>query len=44
MTDSVFLGRPVLRACLINPATGPEDLGILLAEVRAAAASRRAGH
>ncbi len=44
VTDSMFLGRPVLRACLINPATGPEDLGILLAEVRAAAASRRAGH
>jgi glutamate/tyrosine decarboxylase-like PLP-dependent enzyme len=41
VTDSVFLGRPVLRACVINPLTGPADISVLLEEVRAASAPRR---
>ena len=41
VTDSVFRGRPVLRACLINPAAGAEDVGILLDAVREAVTARR---
>ena len=37
VTDSMFGGRPVLRACLINPATGEAELRLLLDEARAAA-------
>ncbi len=38
ITDSRFRGRPVLRACLINPAVGEAELRLLLDEARAAAA------
>ena len=38
VTDSVFGGRPVLRACLINPAVGEAELRLLLDEARTAAA------
>jgi glutamate/tyrosine decarboxylase-like PLP-dependent enzyme len=41
VTDSVFRGRPILRACLINPATGAEDVSLLLDQVREAASGRR---
>lgn len=41
VTDSTFRGRPILRACVINPASGAEDVRILLEEVRRSAASRR---
>ena len=37
VTDSVFRGRPVLRACLINPAVGEAELRLLLDEARSAA-------
>ena len=37
VTDSLFRGRPVLRACLINPAVGEAELRLLLDEARAAA-------
>jgi glutamate/tyrosine decarboxylase-like PLP-dependent enzyme len=38
ITDSRYQGRPVLRACLINPATGEDELRLLLEEARSAAA------
>lgn len=38
ITDSLYRGRPVLRACLINPAVGEAELSLLLEEARAAAA------
>jgi glutamate/tyrosine decarboxylase-like PLP-dependent enzyme len=41
VTGSSFAGRPVLRACVINPATGEGELKLLLEEVRAAAAELR---
>lgn len=41
VTDSRYGGRPVLRACLINPAVGEAELELLLAEARAAAAELR---
>jgi aromatic-L-amino-acid/L-tryptophan decarboxylase len=47
VTDSLFRGRPVLRACLINPAVGESELRLLLDEAREAAAilaGRREGH
>ena len=37
VTDSLFGGRPVLRACLINPAVGEAELQLLVEEARAAA-------
>jgi aromatic-L-amino-acid decarboxylase len=37
VTDSMFEGRPVLRACLINPLVGEAELRLLLEEARAAA-------
>ena len=36
VTDSRYLGRPVLRACVINPETGEAELRLLLEEARAA--------
>ncbi len=36
LTGTRLAGRPVLRACLIHPATTDEDLAILLDEVRRA--------
>ncbi|HET9169583.1 MAG TPA: aminotransferase class V-fold PLP-dependent enzyme [Actinospica sp.] len=39
ITDSVYRDRPVLRACLINPAVGEAELRLLLQEARAAAAA-----
>jgi len=41
ITDSRYQGRPVLRACVINPETGEAELGLLLEEARAAAAELR---
>lgn len=38
VTDSRYQGRPVLRACLINPRAGEPELRLLLEEARAAAA------
>jgi glutamate/tyrosine decarboxylase-like PLP-dependent enzyme len=38
ITDSLYRGRPVLRACLINPVVGETELRSLLGEARAAAA------
>ncbi|HTJ70748.1 MAG TPA: aminotransferase class V-fold PLP-dependent enzyme [Actinospica sp.] len=38
VTDSLYAGRPVLRACLINPAVGEAELRLLLDEARMAAA------
>jgi glutamate/tyrosine decarboxylase-like PLP-dependent enzyme len=38
ITDSLYRGRPVLRACLINPTVGEAELNLLLEEARAAAA------
>ncbi|MEZ0092941.1 aspartate aminotransferase family protein [Streptacidiphilus sp. EB129] len=38
VTGTVLDGREALRACLINPAVREEDLAVLVAEVRAAAA------
>ena len=37
VTDSLYRGRPVLRACLINPAVGEAELLLLLEEAREAA-------
>jgi glutamate/tyrosine decarboxylase-like PLP-dependent enzyme len=37
-TGTMLAGRPVLRACIINPLTGEEHLRLLVAECRAAAA------
>jgi glutamate/tyrosine decarboxylase-like PLP-dependent enzyme len=37
ITDSLYRGRPVLRACLINPIVGEAELSLLLEEARAAA-------
>jgi glutamate/tyrosine decarboxylase-like PLP-dependent enzyme len=39
VTDSMFEGRPVLRACLINPLVGEAELRLLLEEARAAAST-----
>jgi aromatic-L-amino-acid decarboxylase len=36
LTGTSLAGRPALRACLIHPDTTPDDLAILLEEVRAA--------
>ena len=41
VTGSHFAGRPVLRACLINPAVREAELELLLAEARSAAAGLR---
>jgi glutamate/tyrosine decarboxylase-like PLP-dependent enzyme len=41
VTGSHYAGRPVLRACLINPEVGGAELELLLAEARAAAAGLR---
>jgi aromatic-L-amino-acid decarboxylase len=41
VTDSLYDGRPVLRACLINPAVGEAELRLLLDEARAAATAVR---
>ena len=41
VTGSSYAGRPVLRACLINPAVGEGELKLLSEEVRAAAAELR---
>jgi glutamate/tyrosine decarboxylase-like PLP-dependent enzyme len=38
VTGSVYRGRPILRACVINPATGEEQLRLLVDEARAAGA------
>jgi aromatic-L-amino-acid/L-tryptophan decarboxylase len=38
VTGSVFDGRPIVRACLINPLVGDEQLELLVAETLAAAA------
>jgi glutamate/tyrosine decarboxylase-like PLP-dependent enzyme len=38
VTGTVFDGRPILRACVINPATSERELRLLLDEVRAAGA------
>jgi aromatic-L-amino-acid/L-tryptophan decarboxylase len=38
VTGSVYGGRPILRACVINPRTGEEHLRTLLEETRAAGA------
>jgi glutamate/tyrosine decarboxylase-like PLP-dependent enzyme len=38
VTGSALAGRPILRACLINPATTEADLRVLFEEVRAAGA------
>jgi glutamate/tyrosine decarboxylase-like PLP-dependent enzyme len=38
VTGSVYGGRPILRACVINPATGEQHLRALLEETRAAGA------
>ena len=37
VTDSLYRGRPLLRACLINPAVGEAEVRLLLDEARAAA-------
>ena len=37
LTGTVFEGRETLRACILHPATGPEHLATLVAEVVAAA-------
>lgn len=39
VTGSVYGGRPILRACVINPRTGEEHLRLLLEETRAAGAA-----
>ncbi|HEX4789937.1 MAG TPA: aminotransferase class V-fold PLP-dependent enzyme [Actinospica sp.] len=39
ITDSRYRGRPVLRACLINPATGEAELRLLLEQAREAVAA-----
>jgi aromatic-L-amino-acid/L-tryptophan decarboxylase len=39
LTGTSLAGRPALRACLIHPGTTPDDLAILLDEVRAAGQS-----
>lgn len=41
ITDSTFRGRPILRACLINPAADAGDVRLLLDEVRTAGAALR---
>lgn len=38
VTGSVYQGRPILRACVINPATGDVHLRLLVDEARAAGA------
>lgn len=38
VTGSVYEGRPMLRACVINPATRQEHVRLLAAQVRAAGA------
>jgi glutamate/tyrosine decarboxylase-like PLP-dependent enzyme len=38
VTGSVYRGRPVLRACVLNPATREEHVRLLAAEARAAGA------
>ncbi|HEU5353871.1 MAG TPA: pyridoxal-dependent decarboxylase [Actinocrinis sp.] len=43
VTGSVYRGRPVLRACVINPATREEHVRLLVAEARAAGAALIAG-
>jgi len=41
VTDSTFRHRPILRACVINPATDADDVRLLLEEVREAGAALR---
>ncbi|HEU5429485.1 MAG TPA: pyridoxal-dependent decarboxylase [Actinocrinis sp.] len=43
VTGSVYQGRPVLRACVLNPATRAEHVRLLVAEARAAGAALLAG-
>ena len=43
VTGSVYQGRPVLRACVLNPATRAEHVQLLVAEARAAGAALLAG-
>jgi aromatic-L-amino-acid decarboxylase len=38
VTGSLFAGRPILRACVINPATGERELRLLVDEACAAGA------
>lgn len=38
VTGSVYQGRPILRACVLNPATRPEHVRLLVREVCAAGA------
>jgi len=42
-TGSVYAGRPILRACVINPATGRREARLLVDEVRDAGARLLAG-
>ena len=39
VTGSVYQGRPILRACVINPRTGEREVRLLVDEARAAAAA-----
>lgn len=43
VTGSVYQGRPILRACIINPLTGEAQLRLLVDEARAAGAALLAG-
>ena len=50
VTGSEYQGRPILRACVINPRTGEREVRLLVNEARAAGAallaeySKQAGH
>lgn len=39
VTGSVYQGRPILRACVINPRTGEREVRLLVDEARAAGAA-----
>lgn len=39
VTGSVYRGRPILRACVINPLTGEREVRLLVDEARAAGAA-----
>jgi glutamate/tyrosine decarboxylase-like PLP-dependent enzyme len=39
VTGSVYQGRPMLRACVLNPASGEEHVRLLVTEARAAGAA-----
>jgi len=43
VTGTVYQGRPVLRACVLNPETREEHVRLLVAEARAAGAELLAG-